>query len=142
MRRWFDDVFARGDLAAIDEIVAPEFVAHAPGEGPEARGRETFKAWLQRYRASFTDPEWTVHEIIAEGDRVVARYSGRTTYRGGLLGIPGGGQRIVETGILIFRLAEGKIAELWPEMADLQVLMQLGAIVRPGAAAREGTRPE
>jgi predicted ester cyclase len=57
----------------------------------------------------------------------VARYSGTTTYRGGLLDIPSKNQRVVETGILIFRIEDGKVKEIWSEMSDLQVVQQLGA---------------
>lgn len=79
--------------------------------------------------------EWTVHDVIVAGDRVVARYSGRVTYRGGLLGIPSRGQRVTESGIIIFRVEGGRIQEIWPEMSDLQVVIQLGALPVP---QREG----
>lgn len=82
--------------------------------------------------ASFTDAEWTIHDIIEEGDKVVARYSGRTTYKGGLLDIPARDQRVVESGILIFRISNGKVQELWSEMSDLQVVQQLGAFPAEG----------
>jgi len=65
--------------------------------------------------------------VISEGHKVVARYSGWATYRGGLLGIPSEDQRVRETGILIYRIEGGKVAALWSEMSDLQVVMQLGA---------------
>lgn len=130
VERWFKEIFEQGDLATVDEIVAPDFVAHGPGGDPGSSGREAFKRWLGWYRTSFTEQEWTIHDIIAEGDKVVVRYSGHTTYRGGLFNIPPANQRILETGILIYRITDGQVQELWSEMSDLQVVQQLGAFPR------------
>ncbi len=116
----------------MDEIVAEDFVAHGQGDDPGSHGAEAFKDWLRWYRATFTDPEWTVHDVIVAGDRIVARYSGKTTYRGGLLDIPSTNQRVTESGILIYRIEEGKAKELWSEMSDLLVVQQLGAVPVPG----------
>jgi hypothetical protein len=100
----FDELFTRGDLDAVDSLVAPDFVAHGQGGSEATRGRETFR---------------------------VARNSGRVTYRGGLLGIPSEGQRVLGTGILILRVEDGLVQEAWSEMSDLQVMMQLGAFPPP-----------
>jgi steroid delta-isomerase-like uncharacterized protein len=129
--RWFDDLFTRGDLAAVDDLVAPDFVAHGQGGSEATRGREAFREWLRWYTAAFTEREWTVHDVISEGEKVVARNSGWVTYRGGLLGIPSEGQRVLETGILILRIRNGLVQELWSEMSDLQLVMQLGAFPLP-----------
>ena len=135
VERWYEDIFTRGDLSAVDDIVAADFVAHGQGDHPGTHGVEAFKDWLRWYRASFTDPEWTVHDIISEGDKIVARYSGWTTYRGGLLDIPSKDhQRVLETGILIYRIEDGRIKEIWSEMSDLQVVQQLGAFPVAGPA--------
>jgi steroid delta-isomerase-like uncharacterized protein len=131
VRCWFEDIFTRGDLSVVDEVVAEDFVAHGPGDHPSSHGAEAFKDWLRWYRAAFTDPEWTVHDVIVAGDRIVARYSGKTTYRGGLLDIPSSDQRVLESGILIYRVEDGKVKEIWPEMSDLQVVQQLGAFPAP-----------
>ncbi|MDP9479171.1 MAG: ester cyclase, partial [Actinomycetota bacterium] len=76
---------------------------------------------------AFADRAWTVHDVLSEGEKVVARYSGWATYRGGLLDIPSTDQRVLETGILILRIRDGLVREIWSEMSDLQVVMQLGA---------------
>jgi steroid delta-isomerase-like uncharacterized protein len=127
VRLWFEDIFTRGDLSVVDDILADDFVAHGPGDHSDSHGIEAFKDWLRWYRAGFTDPEWTVNDIVAAGDKIVARYSGTTTYRGGLLDIPSKNQRVVETGIFIFRIEDGKVKEIWSEMSDLQAVQQLGA---------------
>jgi predicted ester cyclase len=127
VERWFADIFTRGDDAAIDELVREDFIAHGPGGSPDSHGRENFRTWLKWYLTSFTEPEWTVHDVIIEGDKAVARHSGWTTYRGGLLDIPSENQRVLETGIMIFRFVDGQVQEIWSEMSDLQLVAALGA---------------
>ncbi len=124
---WFQDIFTKGNLKILDNLVAPDFIAHAQGREMATCDREAYKAWLCWYRTTFTDAEWTIHDVITSADKVVVRYSGWTTYRGGLVGIPSSDQRVLETGILIFRIVDGKIQELWCEMSDLQVMQQLQA---------------
>jgi predicted ester cyclase len=134
VQRWFEDLFTRGDLSAVEELVTADFVAYGTGgDGRtiETRGPGAFREWLRWYLSAFKDREWTVHDTISEGDKVVARYSGWATYRGGLLDIPSGEQRVRETGILIYRIEGGKVAAIWSEMSDLQVMMQLGAFPVP-----------
>ncbi len=128
---WFDDLFARGDLDAVKDLVAPDFVAHGQGGMDDAHGRETFREWLRWYTSAFVDREWTVHDVLSEGDKVVARCSGRATYKGGLLDIPSEDQQVLETSILILRVDGGMVREIWSEMSDLQIVMQLGAFPVP-----------
>ncbi|CAA9537563.1 MAG: hypothetical protein AVDCRST_MAG05-5039 [uncultured Rubrobacteraceae bacterium] len=125
--RWFDDLFTWGDLDAVDDLVAPGLVAHGQGGSEAVHGREAFREWLRWYTSAFTEREWVVHDIISEGEKVVARNSGWATYRGGLLGIPSEGQRVLETGVLILRVEDGLVQEVWSEMSDLQLVTQLGA---------------
>ena len=130
--RWFDDLFTQGDLDTVDDLVAPGLVVHGQGGMEDAYGRENFGGWLRWYTSAFTEREWAVHDIISEGEKAVARYSGWATYRGGLLGIPPEGQRVHETGILILRVKDGLVQEVWSEMSDLQLVMQLGAFPQVG----------
>jgi diaminopimelate epimerase len=97
------------------------------------------KDWLRWYTSAFAEREWRVDELISEGDRAAVRYTGHTTYRGGLLGIPSQDQRVLETGMLILRIADGRVQELWSEMSDAEVLTQLGA-VRTGEPPAEAPR--
>jgi predicted ester cyclase len=131
VERWFDELFARGDLDAVKDLVAPDFVAHGQGGMDDAHGRETFREWLRWYTSAFVDREWTVHDVLSEGDKVVARCSGRATYKGGLLDIPSEDQQVLETSILILRVDGGMVREIWSEMSDLQIVMQLGAFPVP-----------
>jgi predicted ester cyclase len=111
----------------VDGLVAPDFVAHGQGGMDDTHGREAFKEWLRWYLSTFTEREWAVHDVISEGEKAVARYSGWATYKGGLLDIPSEDQRVLETGIPIFRIEGGVVRGIWSEMSDLQLVMQLGA---------------
>jgi len=137
--RPFDDLFTRGDLDAVDDLVAPDLVTHGQGGSEATRGREAFREWLRWYTSAFTEREWVVHDVFSEGAKVVARNSGWATYGGGLLGIPSEGQRVLETGILILRVRDGLVREVWSEMSDLQLVMQPGALPQTGQGEGGGT---
>lgn len=127
VNRWFHEVFLNGDIKALEEIAAEDLILHSQGADEEMVGRDNFNNWLSWYREAFQNSEWVINDIISEEDKVIARYTGQSTYKGGLLNIPSTNQRIVETGILILRVEDSKIKELWSEMSDLQVVQQLGA---------------
>lgn len=128
---WFEDLFTFGDLKAVDGLVATDFVAHGQGGIEDSHGREAFREWLRWYFSTFAHREWTVHDIISGGDKIVACYSGRSTYKGGLPDILSSDQRVPETGILILRVEGGVAKEIWSEMSDLHLVMQLGAFPKP-----------
>lgn len=127
VNRWFHDVFANGDIKALEEITVEDLILHSQGTDEGMVGRDIFKNWLSWYREAFQNSEWVINDIISEGDKIVARYTGQSIYKGGFLNIPSTNQRIVETGILILRIEDSRIKELWSEMSDLQVVQQLGA---------------
>lgn len=128
VQKWFSGVFTDGSQQAVDEICDVDMIVYSQGHDEGFKGSNKFKSWLDWYCTSFVDREWFVHDIIEQGDKVVARYSGYSTYKGGLLDIPSEDQRIKETGILILRIEDEKIKELWCEMSDLQVIQQLGLL--------------
>ncbi|WP_174615084.1 ester cyclase [Virgibacillus ihumii] len=124
---WFMEAFTKGDLSVIDRIASKDMITYSQGHDEGFKGRENFKNWLAWYCESFVDRNWIVHDIIEEGDKVVTRYTGHSIYKGGLLDIPSTDQNVKETGIIIFRVNDGKVVEQWCEMSDLQVVQQLGA---------------
>lgn len=128
VERWMYDVFAQGNIDVLDELLAPDFISTNPSGHIAAQGSEAFKKWLHWYQASFTDAEWTIHEILDVGENAVVRYSGLTTYQGGLLDIPSKKQRVKEMGMLLFRIREGKIYELCSALCDLELILSLGAV--------------
>ncbi len=87
------------------------------------------------YLAAFPDAKATVEELLADGDKVVARVSIRGTHQGAFRGIAPTGKPIALLGINIFRIANGKIVEHWAVRDDLSFLQQVGLFPGPGQAS-------
>jgi steroid delta-isomerase-like uncharacterized protein len=102
-------------------------VRHDPG-GRELQGTEQNRQFIGSLRAAFPDVHYTVEDQIAEGDKVVVRYRFRGTHLGAFQGMPPTGKQITYTGILIYRLVDGKIGEQWTEFDLLGFLRQLGVL--------------
>jgi steroid delta-isomerase-like uncharacterized protein len=129
VRRALEDVFNAANLAAVDEMYAPDFVNHTPPSlGPEVRGSATVRRFAASWRAAFPDLHFTVEDEWAEGDTVVTRWTARGTHRGTLRGIPPTGRRVVVMALEVSRVAGGKIAEEWLAWDTLGLLQQLGGV--------------
>lgn len=91
------------------------------------RGVEGFKRYLATYLAAFPDTSVTVEDVIAEGDKVVSRYTVRGTHKGTTEehGPPTGKQMVIE-GITLYHFKSGKLAEMWDRYDNLAVMQQLG----------------
>ncbi len=130
-RRFTEELFNKGNLAAVDELVATNFVAHIgiPGVTPD---REGLKQFVTINRTAFPDFHSTIEDIIAEGDKTVQRFTARGTHKGEFMGIPPTGKQVTITGIAIDRIAGGKIVENWVNMDMLGMMVQLGVVPPPG----------
>jgi predicted ester cyclase len=126
-RAWFA-MCRTGDEQRLTDLVTESFVAHGPGGSGDLAA---FTTWLRWYPAAFADQEPVLEDVIVSADRLVVRYTIRSTYRGGYLDLPPDDQRVRETGIIIFRLAGGKVAESWFEGNDLEVAQQIGGRITP-----------
>jgi steroid delta-isomerase-like uncharacterized protein len=84
------------------------------------------------YRSAFPDMRVTIEDLVAEGDKVAARWSVTGTHRGELMGIPATGKRVTVTGIEINRFAGGKLVEHWESFDQLSMMQQLGVVPAPG----------
>ncbi len=123
VRRFFE-AFDEGNLAAIEEILAPGFVDHSPlpDQGP---GREGYMRLLAEDRAALSDVRTTFEYQATDGDMVISRLTMRSTHdRGEMMGVAPTGQERVSTGIVIHRISGGKIAEEWSESSGLASLME------------------
>ena len=130
-----EEIFTRGNLDAAEEIYAPGYVGHDPSNPEDVMGPEAAKQAAADYRRAFPDLRVTVEDLIAEGDKVVARLRFRGTHLGELEGIAPTGRRVDCTGIVVSRMEGGKIAEDWANFDDLGLMRQLGAIPPPLAQA-------
>ena len=126
-RRLFEGVWNQGKLDVADEILAADYVFHAPVPR-EVRGPEGFKQFVSMYRTAFPDVQYTIEDQIAEGDKVVTRWTCTGTHTGELMGIPPTGVQVTVTGIVIGRIAGGKIVEDWGNWDALGMLQQLGVV--------------
>ena len=120
-----EDFWNNHNIAVFEKYHAVDFIAHYP-EG-DLNG-EQFKGLCKAYFSAFPDLHVTIDDIIAEGDKVVKVWSTNSTNKGDFMGIPATGTQIVVTGMEVFRIADGKIAENWIIMDNLGMLQQLGVI--------------
>jgi len=125
-QRWSEELWGQGNLTVADEIVAPDYVRHDPGDPFPARGPEDVKRIVVMLRRMLPDFRITVESIIAEGDMVVSRYTANATDTRGYMGRPPTGKAIRTSAIQIFRFSDGKIVESWAARDDLGTLRQLG----------------
>jgi len=132
VRRQEEELFTRGNLDAADEIYAPGYVGHDPSNPEDIRGLEAAKQAAADYRRAFPDLRVTLEDLIAEGDKVVARLRFRGTHRGELDGIAPTGRRVDCSGIVVSRMEGGKIAEDWANFDDLGMMRQLGVLPESG----------
>jgi steroid delta-isomerase-like uncharacterized protein len=105
-------------------------VDHNPFPG-QAPGREGVKQIITDMRASFPDLKVTQEDQIAEGDKVVTRWSASGTHKGDFQGIPPTGKLVEVMGIVIDRIAGGKIVDHWEQFDAMSMMIQLGAIPAP-----------
>jgi steroid delta-isomerase-like uncharacterized protein len=141
-RRIIEEVWNKGKLDLIDELTDPNCVVHqADGAGGnDISGREELKRFAKMYLAAFPDLRFTVEDQVAEGDKVVTRWSSEGTHKGELMGIPPTGKHATGvTGITIDRYSGGKFVESWGNWDTLGLMQKLGvipAVGQPAAARR------
>ena len=131
--RFFEEVVNKGNLAAIDELFADNFVQRdaTPGTADDREGTKQFFAVAH---SAFPDFHSTLEDMFAEGDKVVQRFTARGTHKGKWMGIAPTGKQITIPGIAIHRITGGKIVEGWTSMDMLGALQQLGVVPPPGQA--------
>lgn len=126
VRRTIEDIYNQGNLAAVDQYVARDFVIHAPSG--DIHGPTGAKHFVTMLREAFPDFHLTIEDQVADGDKVVTRWTAEGTHLGEFQGIPPTGKHGTMTGIDIDRVVEGKIVECWTNTDDLGLMQQLGVI--------------
>jgi predicted ester cyclase len=128
IQRLFSEFWNQKNVAVIDELFAPDFVAHRSGR-PVLQGATSMKPMVEGVTRTFGDDCYsTIDALIAEDDHVVARWTLRGAQRGEWRGIAPTGKPVTITGITIHRIANGKIAELWAEEDWLGLMQQIGGL--------------
>jgi steroid delta-isomerase-like uncharacterized protein len=126
-RAWAQTTWIQHDLEAAARYLASDWIGHYAGIG-EAHGVDGFKHIAGAYLRAFPDMRITVHDALADADKVVRRVSFSGTHQGPFLGIAPTGRAIQVDGTVILRIAGGQIAEEWVTENLLGLLQQLGAV--------------
>jgi len=135
VRRIYDEAVNAGRTAVLADLIAPEFT------GPDgARGPAAFGANVDALRAGFPDIRFTIEDVVAEGDRVAVRWTWKGTHTGSFRGFAPSGKAVHDSGLVLYRLANGKVVAAVVETDRLGVLQQIGVIPTDMAALRATIR--
>jgi len=131
VRRYAKEVFGIGDVALSDELLAPDYVHYSRSSGvtPNREGR---KELVRLLHEAFGDMHLTIHDMVAEGDRVALRWTISGRHVGEYMGAAPTGKEVTWTGMSIHRVKGDQIAETWDRVDNLGVMMQLGLLKPPG----------
>ncbi len=134
MRAHVEALFNQHRVEQTEEFLTQDYLDHAPlpGQAPGLAGAK--QKWTS-YLTAVPDMRATIEDMVAEGDKLAVRWTVQGTHRGELLGIPPTGKPVRFSGISIYRLAAGKIAEQWEQWDRLPLLQQLGVLPTPAAPA-------
>jgi len=132
MNYFIEEVINNKNLDAANDLVAEEFIEEVPfpGQGP---GRAGLKFALQSMFTGFPDMTWTVQEQIAEGEKVVTRFTWTGTHKGDFMGIPPTEKTVEVWGVVIDVVRNGLFAESRIIMDTVSLLQQLGIMPPPPA---------
>ena len=125
IRNAYEEIWNQGNLDVADELFAIDYVYHGV---PQIRGPEGIKQHVAALRSAVPDAHISFDDMIAEGDKVVSRWTSGGTQTGEFMGIPPSGKQVKFTGIIISRIADGKIVEDWETSDQLGLLQLLGVI--------------
>lgn len=121
IRRWIA-VANAGFPGAFDTFIAADYVGHT---GSTTMNRDELERLERQFCVAFPDAHHTVDDLIAEGDRVVLRTTARATHRGDFEGIARTDRPVEFTGLVVYRIKDGKIAESWGEIDFLRLIREL-----------------
>jgi steroid delta-isomerase-like uncharacterized protein len=123
LKGWLDAV-NRHDVEAALSCYAPDYRDRTAGH--EDGDRDSLRAAFVEMFGAFPDLRYTAEDVIVEGDKLVERFSSVGTHEGELMGMPPTGRQITITGINVYRMVDGKIAERWAQIDDAGMMQQLG----------------
>ena len=130
-RRLYEEMFNKGDLAIVDDLVAPDCVNHEVPPGMNNRGPESARQVVMMLRTAFPDLHFTIEELVAEGDTVAGRVTMSGTHLGPFQGIPATGRSFEQAQTHFVHFREGKAIEHRAVRDDLGMMRQLGVIPAP-----------
>ena len=131
VRSLYEEALNRGDLAVLDDIYAPDVELHIPGVPEDPFGPAPVRQLLAMIRAAFPGVQAAIEDLVAEGDKVVARVTLHRPHDGHILGLAPQSPLAAWPRIDIFRLFRGRIVEQWADRDDAGLLQQLGVVPPP-----------
>jgi steroid delta-isomerase-like uncharacterized protein len=134
IRRLYEEVWNKRKVELVSEIISPSHALQAPNVVGSAVGPEAYKRQLMSFLAGYPDLHWTVEDMIAEDDKVVACWTISGTHRGEYLGIPATNKKVSVDGITIHHISKGKIMDSYSNWDALGMMQQLGAVPALGKA--------
>lgn len=129
----FVEFINTGSEKLAEELISPDAVFHVPGRPEPLRGPAGYLAVIGMMRGGFPDIQWTLEEMIAEDDKVAARFTMRGTHKGSFFGVPPTGKTIAVQAMNFYRLSGGQVIEERGQPDLLGLLQQIGAAPSPGA---------
>jgi len=133
VRRYYDEVLNGGSIDLLEELAVADYVEHNPFPG-QGNGRNDLEARARLLVTAFNPSRFTIEDIVAEGDRVVVRWTSTGTHSGEFMGIPPTGRSFTIDGIDIHAVRDGRMAEHWHVVDQLGQMQQLGLIPQPDTA--------
>ena len=130
VRRLMEEGWNRGNLAVVDDCLAPSYTQEGPLD--KVRGPEGEKAMITKYRNAFPDCKVQIDEMFSAGDRVVARFTYSGTHRGDFEGIAPTGRSVQGKGIDVVHVLDGRIVASYSQWDALGLMQQLGVVTMPG----------
>ncbi|MBV9623623.1 MAG: ester cyclase [Acidobacteria bacterium] len=127
-RRVFEEVWNNKKVAAIDELIAANYIHHDAQSPSFPSGIEGYKQFVAYYLNAFPDVRFTIDNEVAEADMVVIRWTATGSHEGDLAELAPTGRHFSVTGITMARLSDGKVAESWNSWDALGMMQQLGAV--------------
>lgn len=128
VQQFFDEVINQRNLAALGQFLSPNAINHTVPAGLPQEPNQ----FLGLHLGAFPDMRATVEDLLADGDKVIARVSYQGTHQGAIMGIPPTGKQINVMGINIFRIANGQLVEHWGLADRITALRQLGVVPPAG----------
>lgn len=129
-KRRYCEAFNARDLRVFDELFAPGYVLHIAGS-PDVRGAEALRQLMSASFRSLPDVQLTVDDMIAEGEKVVTRWTLRFTHSGEFLGVAPTHRQVTVTGLTVDKFLDERIVEAWEVFDALGMMRQMGAVPRP-----------
>ncbi len=135
----FWKVWEEGNIDLVDELLAADHVNHNPATPDQPAGAEGVREVVTMFRSAMPDLKVVIEDMIAEGDKVVVRYTLEGTHEGELFGVPPTGRRLSIKSMAVERVSEGKLREHWRITDSLDMMQQLGVVPESGQERVQAT---